>query len=308
MKHQLIDEGGLRDLSPDFPSVVCLLVINYIETLPNVAVGSVLENSDCLIIVGYRDDADIRDLNYQENVYFCRLDPLVSDHQSKSGSLYQDFSTDQFFELVKLKWQLLQLLIRSNFDHIIYTDLDVVWKTDLVAEMYQAHRLRPEVQIYIQSFTEEPSDPRLCMGFISFTSTPKVADFLASAESVHTTFSRKIKRFGDDDAITRVFKDQNFPSFVQELPQSTFPVGSLLNLYSRKQVYPGLYTPRPKLFHANYVIGLENKVVMLRLFLGKSASKNLGIVFGIKDHLRLQLKRTKYYLRSVYKSLFGSND
>jgi hypothetical protein len=308
MKHQLVDESGLRDLSPDSASVVCLLVINYIETLPNVAIGSVVENSDCLIVVGYLDEADIRDLKYQENVYFYRLDPLLSGHQGNSGRLYQDFSTDQFFELVKLKWQLLQVLIRSNFDHIIYTDLDVVWKTDLAAEMYQAHQLRPEVKIYIQSFTEEPSNPRLCMGFISFISTAKVADFLTSAQLAHNTISREVKHFGDDDAITHVFKDQNFPCFVQELPQSTFPVGSLLNLYSRKQAFPGLYTPQPKLFHANYVIGLENKVVLLRLFLGKSHSKNLGIVFGVKDHMRLQLKRSKHYFRSGYKSLFRSND
>ena len=308
MKHQLIDEDGLLDLSSEYPSVVCLLVINYIETLPNVAIGSVVENSDCLIIVGYLDDADIRDLNYQENVYFYRLEPLLSGRQSNSGARYQDFSTDQFFELVKLKWQLLQVLIRSNFDHVIYTDLDVVWKTNLVTEMYQAHQLRPEVKIFIQSFTEEPSNPRLCMGFISFMSTSKVADFLTSAQSAHKTFSQEVKHFGDDDAITHVFKDQNFPCFVQELPQSTFPVGSLLNLYSRKQVFPGLYTPRPELFHANYVIGLENKVVMLRLFLGKSHSKNLGIVFGVKDHMRLQLKRSKHYFRSIYKSLFRSND
>jgi hypothetical protein len=308
VEHQLIDERGLCDLSSNFPSVVCLLLINYVETLPNVAIRSIKQNSDCLIIVGYQDYADIRDLEHQENVYFFRLGPHLTEHQNNSDSRYQDFSTDQFFELVKLKWHLLQMLIRCKFKHVIYTDLDVVWKIDLATEMYQAHLLRPDVLIYIQSFTEEPSNPRLCMGFISFMGTPKVADFLASAESVHISTSREIKRFGDDDAITRAFKDQNFPNFVQELPQSTFPVGSLLNLYSRRQLYPGLYTPRPKLFHANYVIGLDNKIVMLKLFLGKTASRNLGIVFDVKDYLRLTLRRAKHNLGKAYKTLFDSND
>lgn len=305
MIHREIDESGLRDLSRDFPTVVCLLVVNYIKTLPNVAINSVLDNSDAPIVVGYCNEEDIRDLCFPESVYFYRVDSSTLGQVGDSTFAYQDFSTDQFFELVKLKWKLFQVLIQSRFEHVIYTDLDVVWRSNLSDEMHRAHKLRSEVQIYIQSFTEDPSKPRLCMGFISFMNTQKTVDFLDSAELAHVEFSRLDKRFGDDDAITHVFKEQNFPSFVQELPQSSFPVGSLLNLYSHKQTYPGLYTPTPKLFHANYVIGLDNKIIMLRLFLGKGGAKKLGIVLAPADYLRFQFRRAKQFLRNFCSSLLG---
>jgi len=291
-----VSESQLENISKNFQSVVCLLIVNRIEILPQVALESIFSNSSIPIVIGYVHESDLEGILSRPNLFFFKLSTEQVNVQADSSLEYQDFSTDNFFELVKLKWLLFEKLLGANFEHIIYSDLDVVWLTDLATELYSAHSERPDVQIYIQSFTSEPSTPRLCMGFISFMNSNVVANFFKEAESNHRTFSNESKHFGDDDAITMTYRSQGFPPMLEELPQSTFPVGSMLNLYSRKIMFPGLSTPTAKLFHANYVVGLNNKILLLRLFLGKRKSKSMGIKIKFSDYLFLNLRKIKFVI------------
>jgi hypothetical protein len=304
---EYVSEDELRNISTNFRTAICLLIVNRIEVLPQLAVESIFSCSPFPVVVGYVHESDLEQIPSRPNLYFFKLSAEQANVQAESGLDYQDFSTDNFFELVKLKWILFRKLMEANFEHIIYSDLDVVWQEDLAAEMYTAHSERPGVHIFVQSFTSEPSTPRLCMGFISFKNSDTVADFFKLAELNHKVFSSGDKHFGDDDAITMTYKDQGYPSLLEELPQSTFPVGSMLDLYTKKKAFPGLSTPIAKLFHANYVVGLENKLILLQLFLGKSNSKRLGLQFQLRYSLLLNLRKIKYFILRL-KSFLSASD
>lgn len=294
MARDYVTQSDLQNISTDFQSVVCLLIVNRIETLPQLALESIFSHSRLPVVIGYVHESDLSGISSRPNLFFLKLSSKQVEVQVDSGLDYQDFSTDNFFELVKLKWLLFENLLSANFKHVIYSDLDVVWEVDLATEMISFHSERPDVQIFVQSFTSEPSTPRLCMGFISFVDSSTVRSFLEEAESNHRKFSSGNSHFGDDDAITMTYRNRGFPSWLEELPQSTFPVGSMLNLYSRKQVFPGLSAPTPKLFHANYVVGLNNKLFLLALFLGKRKSKKLGLKFKPSQYVFLNLRKIKF--------------
>jgi hypothetical protein len=129
--------------------------------------------------------------------------------------------------------------------------------------------------IFIQNFTSSPISPKLCMGFAGFRKTESVKDFLKRASQVHSSELEINSRFGDDDVMTKLYIEDGLPISTQQLPQSTFPVGNLLNLYSSKHIFPGLTPPQPFVFHSNYVVGLRNKRLMSRLFL-----KNMEISYS----------------------------
>jgi hypothetical protein len=107
------------------------------------------------------------------------------------------------------------------------------------------------------------------------------------------------KRFGDDDAITAVYENSNFPSWIRELPQTSIAVGSSININTKKSKFPGLTGLQPHLFHANFAVGEENKRLLIRLALPPELRQLLGIPLSFKWRLTLIGKKTKLLLTRV---------
>lgn len=243
-------------------SVVSFLVINQIPELPKVAIQSVLECSDSDICIGYLNDEDIEGLDFSERVKFQRLAALPN--QNLSGR-YRDFSETLFYEIVQLKWQLLERMIKSDYELIIYSDLDVIWLRNPIPSIQRTFQSNHQISVLIQSFTSDPSEPRLCMGFIAFTNSESARHVVSDCKKLHLEMSQTNPQLGDDDVVTQYFVESENRLCMQLLPQTTFPVGSLLNLYTTRPLFPGLNAPEPYIFHLNYVVGLQNKRIMLRL-------------------------------------------
>ena len=125
--------------------------------------------------------------------------------------------------------------------------------------------------------TESMVDPKLCMGIISIWNCETTIDFIKECQRRHQKFTDEGSYIGDDDVITSLYHELNFPNWIAELPQSTYPVGKFANLYAKREIFPGLRQKTPMIFHANYVVGLRNKRLLLRI-----SSKQLGLQNGIK--------------------------
>lgn len=279
-------------------SIVAFLVINKIDELPIASIRSVLENSSAPIRVGYLNEQDIAGLNLSPRVEFIRLKPLP-DINLKGA--YKDFSDSLFYQIVQLKWQLIETLFELDYECIIYTDLDVIWFSDPVASLEAVFAQDSKIALQIQSFTSDPSNPKLCMGFVAFRNAQATHKIVSECKDIHVESLKYQSKFGDDDAVTKYFIENNMTDQIRLLPQSTFPVGSLLNLYATVPVFPGLAAPTPYVFHLNYVVGLQNKRIMMRLLKKRMSVKTVGL-----NHWQvlLILKRLRFISSKIKKKRF----
>jgi len=246
-------------------SVVCLLIVNNMGSLPETVVRSILGKSSDDIAIGYVNEADILRLPKDPRIQYLKLEE--PELQINEGSDYQDFNADFFYSIVQLKWTLLERLLESTYKFVVYNDSDVVWVNNPLPSLLRGFESNPQVFLYVQSFTESIDSPRLCMGFAAFRNSPKSLKFINDCKKSHKTLFQSNKRVGDDDVVTEMFVNGSYDSEIIELPQSTFPVGRNLNLYGKREYFPGLSGPKPFIFHANFVIGLTNKILLMNKFL-----------------------------------------
>jgi len=277
-----------------YRSAICFLVVNQISELPQIAIQSALQCTDVPIYVGFINPGDVQTLPKSDRINLIKLD-TPSSRPEMDDSLYQDFSTSNFYTIVTLKWQLLLEILSLGFEFVFYSDIDVFWLKNPVMHIEKSFDTNSNIELLIQSFTTEPDEIRLCMGFVAFRNTGNIVKFIKSSSKTHILELEKNDRKGDDDIVTEFYR-KNRPSWIQELPQSTFPVGSMLNLYCTKPRIAGLMAPEPFIFHTNYVIGLRNKRLMLRIFLKKKFRSQLGVryspfwrILNLIKHTRLKL-------------------
>jgi hypothetical protein len=246
-------------------AVIAFLVINRIDLLPELAIRSVLANCNNRIVVGYVRESDVEGLPKDSRVEYLQI-PLSNDLGSpNSFGSYLPFSQQEFFVLVAYKWILLKMLFEGGASMVIYSDLDVIWFEDVAELLTRAHESFPNVKVMVQSATIDPSNPKLCMGLISLTRSPQVLDLLEDCFKNHKDRALSGEMIGDDDVITDYYRQEGNQSWIKELPQSRFPVGMLLNTVKKVTLFPGLTSPSPSIFHANYVIGLSNKLLLLSI-------------------------------------------
>lgn len=286
---------------------ICFLVVNKMNTLPEMAITSAYRRANSDVIVGYLDDSDLPILPKDVVIKPIRLENSIELAKSTTGNRYSDFSEDDFYKIVQLKWQLLEKSLNLGYEYVIYSDTDVYWNIDPTKELLKVFTNRPEVSVQIQSFTDEPSQPKLCMGFVAFRNSPTTKSFLEECRMNHGRHSLENGRIGDDDIVTQYFINHKWPIFIQELPQTTFPVGRMLKLFATKSIFPGLPSPKPYIFHANYVVGLRNKIILMKLFMRKYSEQDRNLPMGVSHNLVLSIQRARINISSLRKRLLNQS-
>lgn len=286
--------------------IACFLIINPIPKLSDLALLSVLRNTDVPIAIGYVNESDLPDLANDSRVLRVKLNHK-HDQLSTSGisnGIYQDFSQENFYQLVQLKWTLFAELLSMGYTTVFYSDVDVVWLQDPIGDILKAFAQMPDVHWFIQSFTSSVNEPKLCMGFVAFRNSSIVNSFIKDCAAFHARGLGLNPKLGDDDVVTSMYRELNFPSWIKELPQAAFPVGSMVNLYSKKNLFPGLKGPTPYIFHANYVVGISNKILLLEKFLSQLSAHRLGFKLSIYSRFTLTLKSIRIWAHQIKSTIF----
>lgn len=275
---------------------ICLLLVNDIPLMPQIAIESILVSTDQPVFLGFVNQEDVK--HFQQNHRIHLID-LSANYEAlgieNSDGLYSGWTNDDFFRIVQLKWQLLRKVLASGYSFVIYSDLDVVWIDDAYREIGKTFAKRPEVSIQIQSFTRNLDSPKLCMGFIGLRNDQRSLDFIETGAKKHSEELKSNPRIGDDDVATLMYSMWKFPSWIVELPQTTFPVGVSFNLFRAKMAFPGLKAQEPFIFHANFVVGLENKVMLMKSFLPREFRNKIKMKFTFLELTRIQMKLLKFY-------------
>jgi hypothetical protein len=247
--------------------VLCYLAINKIPNLPRIAISSALVHTSSDIYIGYLNLDDLTDLPKDPRIHLVDL----SDAATRRGlrdksSKYVDFSQDYFFQLVQLKWDLFRLVGEtSKADFVAYSDLDVVILKDVISEFNMLFQDTPHIEIAVQDFTYSIVEPRLCMGIFVFRNNKEAASIITECSEIHKNGLMENSRFGDDDVITRYFVDHGRSNRILLLPQQSFPVGNLVNLFLPFSPLRGLRPDFPYIYHANFVVGSRKKEFLLKL-------------------------------------------
>ena len=293
-----------RVRSPMIPRVaICFLVVNDMKTLSALSITSAFDRTKAEILVGYLDEADLPVLRRSLVFQGIKLENSPSLGLIRSTNTYSDFSEDDFYKIVQLKWELLKKAFALGYEYVIYSDTDVYWNLDPISEILETFSLRPDAHIQIQSFTDLLSQPKLCMGFVVFRNSEFSINFIEECKSLYREISIKNSRIGDDDLVTQIYREKNFPNSILELPQTSFPVGRMLKLYSKQSKFPGLPSPIPYVFHANYVVGLRNKIILMKLFISNYSIFDRRTKIGIKHHLILQMQKIRLLINRIRRSL-----
>jgi hypothetical protein len=275
-------------------SAICFLVINRNSDLPKLSIQSALDCTTADIFVGYINDSDVKDLPNNKRISYLTLDPKVVGLE-RYGQSYRDFADVEFYKIVQLKWQLLEKLMCLHYKYIFYSDFDVTWINNPILNIESAFENNDTLHVLIQSFTTNPAQVRLCMGFVAFRKGVISNEFIDNAQKRHAEIYKTNSLIGDDDVVTQLFNELNQPSWIRELPQSTFPVGSILNLYSKRNSFPGLSAPKPYVFHSNYVVGLMNKRILTSIISRRFELVPYSLRYTFFDLLIL-FKTFKFYL------------
>jgi hypothetical protein len=251
--------------------VICYLLVNKIPKIPRLAIESALQNTESEIYVGYLNYTDISDLPINPRINFIDLhEQAVRKNIIPETSGYISFDQDFFFQLVQLKWDLFHLVLsETDADFLVYLDLDVVVLKNVVAEFEKTFCALSNVEVLVQDFTYEPSVPRLCMGVFALRRGDFSSKLLQRCSATHQKTLTLNPRFGDDDVITEVYGDLDFKHAFLQLPQHSFPVGNLVNLFLPFSPLRGLRPPRPFIFHSNFVVGAQKKYLLLDLIYNK---------------------------------------
>ena len=241
----------MRSVKPS-KVLVCLLVVNKIEDLPVIAVQSILEFSESDILIGYIDERDLQKLPKSSRISLVNL-------QSQNSQIGNETS-------------------------------HVIWLSDAAQVIQSTFEKRVYLNLQIQSFTYASSSPKLCMGFIALRSNEYSEQILLQSKKRHWTEAKTNPRIGDDEIITLLYEELGYPYEFLELPQFRFPVGEGLNLLKQSR-FPGLNMPTPYIFHANYVVGLRNKRLLLRLALSRKLRRKFKVRMNIYWFFVLILKQ-----------------
>jgi hypothetical protein len=268
-----------------------------------ISIQTILQESSSDIIIGYVSENDISKFrNLSDRILFVDLrDELVNLGIQSTNGDYQQYTEDAFFSIVQLKWPLvLRTLDEYPNNNVIYSDADVIWCADASSEMQRTFERFPNIQILVQDQSISPLETSLCMGFVAFRNSNEARVIIRNAIQMHKAKLKIDPKSGDDGIITDIYRSQKFKGSIVPLPQSGFPIGNLANLYSRRHLFPGLGFCYLFIFHANYVIGIHRKVLLMYLVL-RSTGKH-RVVFSKKDQLRFQLelilRRMKYSFHS----------
>jgi len=260
--------------------VICYLLINKIPKLPKLAIESALKNTESNIFVGYLKESDLFDLPKNSRIHFVDLNvPALQKNLMPETAGYVSFDENFFFQLVQLKWDLFRsVMSNTNVDFLVYLDLDVVVLKDLVAEFKETFQKLPNVDVLVQDFTHGPSDPRLCMGVFALRNSDFSQGLVQKCATIHAQNLLLNPRFGDDDVITQVYRDLDFSKSFVLLPQQSFPVGNLINLFLPFSPLRGLRPSRPFIFHSNFVVGIQKKALLLEMVSRRKGLLGVGML------------------------------
>jgi hypothetical protein len=214
---------------------------------------------------------------------------------------YSQFGESKFFQLMYLKWILIERALKSapDIDFLVFTDLDVLWRRsidDCIDDIFSDVEINVAGQSDWNNKLELPSK-FLCPGIMLWRNSTSSLQTLERIREFHQTKISQNINFPDDKAINEwMHIDDNIKS-VALLSPHEFVIGHrILEILRGKSEFK---IRNFRAFHANYCSGSSRKI--LRLGLLSLSSKSYPFRFVALGLIVCEIAVTKAFraLRDV---------
>lgn len=183
----------------------------------------------------------------------CKIRKILVDYKFEKKEEYLTFKSLKWNSLMRKKYVLINNLLNENYDVVVYCDADVVFLNDPSKYILKVSE-NFEFGAQSESLPEWPTS--YCAGFMFFTQkSKKLVKKLINIKSPHSDqfiFNKLIS------------KDSKYFKKIFTLPESLFQNGLHYKGYTEDKIDFLLNKLKPFVFHANYVLGLENKLKLLK--------------------------------------------
>jgi hypothetical protein len=178
---------------------------------------------------------------------------------------YQKYGSETFGHFTASKWAAIQFLLRSGFQRVTYTDVDVAWMRNPMPMIRAALHA---YEIAIQTEGADGFPPKYCTGFMSFRNSEFTIGLLSQLEKLHLEINKTEPKAHDQIVFNRLVA--NSPGALHRifsLSELLFANG--LNAYalaSQDKELENILVWRisPMIFHANWTVGIEDKRLLLQ--------------------------------------------
>lgn len=163
---------------------------------------------------------------------------------------YANFGSRGFNSATQAKWKIIEILLEEGNQCVIYSDCDIAYKRSVKDFVERVAAVYP---CGFQSEGKACYPPVFCTGFMFFTKAS--IDFLRCI----LRLSKDAENFGNDQDLLNevIVRNPSLARFIYLFPESLFQNGMFRDVGNTD--FPDYF-----LFHANYSVGIESKVGLLK--------------------------------------------
>jgi hypothetical protein len=187
------------------------------------------------------------------------IEDLLGEGVGPFPDQYVEYGSDEFRRLSDLRFPVLRAVLREG-NRVTYADLDIAWLRNPLPYLDQV------LQQYAWAFQTEPTamfPPSFCTGFFAVRPDPISFELI----ELHDKNAEALKSgISNQHLFRELFLDSpERTSFIFPLPEGLFAAGLLFRIMIDVEKVPVRMVDRlnPFIFHANWTIGLQEKMGLL---------------------------------------------
>ena len=192
------------------------------------------------------------------NIEYFLLDDICHTDYSWIRE-YQDYGSEAFSRFTVAKWPAIRFLLKSGFQRVTYTDVDVAWMRNPIPMLKAALRV---YEVAMQTEDQAQFPPIYCTGFMSFRNSEFTIATLDRLETIHLDLVRNDPKKNDQEVFNMlVAGSQGLVHRIFGLSEILFPNGLMAGAIASKVLEGKI---NPIIFHANWTVGIANKRLLLQ--------------------------------------------
>lgn len=232
------------------------------ELLANALASMIASGIDTkqVFVACFNSDVGRDGVTSSSGVNFIRLDDYAD--RSEFDLEYSIYGSEIFSRLIELRFRIVIDFLKKG-KKVIYADLDVAWirsPTDYLDRVLEHYDYASQ----IESIGAFP--PTFCTGFFCARPSRRSLDIVEAHEAEFLEERESNPRVTMQPSLVRLIERR--PHFLKSmfpLPESLFPTGLLYRNFDKGEPFEGIVnTAKPFIFHANWVLGVEEKIRLLK--------------------------------------------
>jgi hypothetical protein len=279
-----------RDLS----TIFCILVFGDMGKAGFLSFESILSLNDisvCALTDSAGKDWIKQSLFKLKKSDFICYHPLNDERQFFLGrNKYSLFGTDDFASITIHKWDLIKQTIKERKDNkfIVFSDLDVIWRQK-PAEIVDFANDRTKFAAFQDDSNQYGK--KFCTGIMLWKNSRFSMTLLNRIKRHNIDLLGQKANTNDEQALNSWYRHKATSDFFYSLPVNKFVIGH--NLFSLLINRVPFKFNDFIAFHANYCVGLKNKLRLLKI----ASEKDLSTLKKLKYLMILSYVKLNFKLK-----------